>query len=293
MKKRQRKRYNPNIFDADSDPNKAISPEYQFFKKNKSQNVKNISDEIRLNKYIANSGICSRRQADKLIENGEIKVNGKVIQELGYKIKTTDKILYKGKILKREKFIYILLNKPKDFITTTDDPRNRKTVIDLVKKHIDERVYPVGRLDRNTTGLLLITNDGELSEILAHPSYNIRKVYEVHLDKPIQEKDLEFLDAEIELEDGPVKIDDFAVISPDKRMIGLEIHSGRNRIVRRIFEKLGYKVVQLDRVMYSFLTKKDLPRGKWRFLKEHEVVKLKHLGKGRNKRSGIHGKVNP
>jgi 23S rRNA pseudouridine2605 synthase len=286
MKKRYRKRSNLNIFDSDSDTIKAKSPEYQFFRKSKNQNVKNAPNEIRLNKYIANSGICSRREADKLIENGEIKVNGKVIQELGYKVKTSDKIFYKGKKLKREKFIYILLNKPKDFITTTDDPHNRKTVIDLVKKHIGERVYPVGRLDRNTTGLLLITNDGELSEILAHPSYNIRKVYEVHLDKPLREKDLESIEAGLELEDGPVKIDDFAVISPDKRIIGVEIHSGRNRIVRRIFEKLGYTVVQLDRVMYSFLTKKDLPRGKWRFLKEYEVVKLKHLGKGRTNRSG-------
>ena len=234
-----------------------------------------------LNRFIANSGICSRRDADKLIQNGDIKVNGKVIQELGFKVKPTDKVLYKGKILKREKFIYILLNKPKDFITTTEDPQDRKTVLDLIKKHVTERVYPVGRLDRNTTGLLLLTNDGELSEILAHPSYNIKKVYEVQLDKPLQDKDLLYLEKGLELEDGPVKIDDFALLSSDKKMVGLEIHSGRNRIVKRIFEKLDYKVVRLDRVMYAFLTKKDLPRGKWRFLKEHEVVRLKHLGKKR------------
>jgi len=283
MKKRYRKRSNPNVFDADSNPQKTKIPEYEFLKKGSNKNIKTPSREVRLNKYIANSGVCSRRDADKLIQNGEIKVNGKTVNELGYKIKPGDKVLYKGKVLRREKFIYILLNKPKDFITTTDDPQDRKTVIDLVKNHIAERVYPVGRLDRNTTGLLLLTNDGELSEILSHPSYNIKKVYEVLLDKPIQQKDLFKLESGLDLEDGPVRIDDFAVISPDLRMVGLEIHSGRNRIVRRIFEKLDYKVVRLDRVMYSFLTKKDLPRGKWRFLKEHEVVRLKHLGKASSK----------
>lgn len=283
MKKRYRKRSNPNVFDADSNPKKTKIPEYEFLKKGPNKNIKTTSREIRLNKFIANSGVCSRRDADKLIQNGEIKVNGKTISELGYKINPGDKVLYKGKVLKREKFIYILLNKPKDFITTTDDPQDRKTVIDLVKNHIPERVYPVGRLDRNTTGLLLLTNDGELSEILSHPSYNIKKVYEVLLDKPVQPKDLSKLESGLDLEDGPVKVDDFAVISPDHRMVGLEIHSGRNRIVRRIFEKLDYSVIRLDRVMYSFLTKKDLPRGKWRFLKEHEVVRLKHLGKVRSK----------
>lgn len=281
MKKRSRKRSNPNIFDSNSNPEKTRSPEYQFLRKPKKE--KSPISEIRLNKYIANSGICSRREADSLIQKGYIKVNGKVVLELGTKIKPADKVLYKGKVLKREKFIYILLNKPKDFITTTDDPQNRKTVIDLVKNHISERVFPVGRLDRNTTGLLVLTNDGELSEILAHPSYNIKKVYEAHLDKPVQQDDLDALERGLELDDGPVKIDTFEVISPDARAIGLEIHSGRNRIVRRIFEKLGYDVVRLDRVMYSFLTKKDLPRGKWRFLKEFEVVRLKQLGRKRKK----------
>ena len=281
MVKRSRKHSVPNIYDADSDPRRIKSPEYQFLRKSKSKNFEKSSGEIRLNRFIANSGICSRRDADKLIQNGDIKVNGKVIQELGFKVKPTDKVLYKGKILKREKFIYILLNKPKDFITTTEDPQDRKTVLDLIKKHVTERVYPVGRLDRNTTGLLLLTNDGELSEILAHPSYNIKKVYEVQLDKSLQDRDLVYLEEGLELEDGPVKIDDFSLLSSDKKMVGLEIHSGRNRIVKRIFEKLDYKVVRLDRVMYAFLTKKDLPRGKWRFLKEHEVVRLKHLGKKR------------
>jgi len=279
MKKRSRKRSKPGTFDPNSKPGKARSPEYQFLRKPKKG--ESPVSEIRLNKFIANSGICSRREADVLILNGDIMVNGKVIFELGTKIKPTDKIQYKGKVLRREKFIYILLNKPKDFITTTDDPQNRKTVIDLVKNHIPERVFPVGRLDRNTTGLLILTNDGELSEILAHPSYNIKKVYEVHLDKPVQQDDLDALDKGLVLDDGPVKIDAFEVISPDARTIGIEIHSGRNRIVRRIFENLGYKVVRLDRVMYSFLTKKDLPRGKWRFLKEFEVIRLKQLGKKR------------
>jgi 23S rRNA pseudouridine2605 synthase len=281
MKKRSRKRSSPSTFDPNSRPGKVRSPEYQFLRKPKKD--KSLVSEIRLNKFIANSGICSRREADVLILNGDIKVNGKVVFELGSKIKPTDKIQYKGKVLKREKFIYILLNKPKDFITTTDDPQNRKTVIDLVKNHIPERVFPVGRLDRNTTGLLILTNDGELSEILAHPSYNIKKVYEAHLDKPVQQDDLDALEKGIVLDDGPVKIDAFEVISPDATTLGLEIHSGRNRIVRRIFENLGYKVVRLDRVMYSFLTKKDLPRGKWRFLKEFEVVRLKQLGKKRKR----------
>jgi 23S rRNA pseudouridine2605 synthase len=279
MKKRRRKRSNPQVYDARSRPDKTKTPDYQFLKKAKDKNTKTPPPKVRLNKYIAHSGICSRREADTLIENGDIKVNGAVIKELGFKIKPEDKVQYKGKILKLEKFIYILMNKPKDFITTTDDPKNRKTVIDLVKNHINERVFPVGRLDRNTTGLLLLTNDGALSEVLSHPSYNIKKVYEVQVDKPIQENDQLSLEKGLELDDGPVKIDDFVVISPDKRVIGLEIHSGRNRIVRRIFEKLNYKVIKLDRVMYAFLTKKDLPRGKWRFLKEYEVLRLKKLGK--------------
>lgn len=276
MKKRSKRRSSTNVFDQTSPVSRTRSPEYQFLKKDKGS--KDSVTDIRLNKYIAHSGICSRREADDLIRNGDIKVNGKVVYELGIRIKPSDKVSYRGKVLKREKLIYILLNKPKDFITTTDDPQARKTVIDLVKNHIRERVFPVGRLDRNTTGLLILTNDGDLSEVLAHPSYNIRKVYEVQLDKPVQEKDVEAIKKGLELEDGPVKIDDMAVLSPDARSIGIEIHSGRNRIVRRIFEHLGYEVVKLDRVMYSFLTKKDLPRGKWRYLKEFEVVRLKKMG---------------
>ena len=283
MKKRSRKRPNPNIYDAGSNPRKITSPEYTFLRKNKNKGTDKLTTEVRLNRYIAKAGICSRRDADKLIEKGEIKVNGKIVREMGYKVKPADRVLYKGRVLKRERYIYILLNKPKDFITTTEDPQDRKTVLDLVKNHVHERVYPVGRLDRNTTGLLLLTNDGELSEVLAHPSYNIRKVYEVHLDSPLRKEDLSVLEEGLVLEDGPINIDDFEVLSADRKIVGLEIHSGRNRIVRRIFEKLDYKVERLDRVLYAFLTKKDLPRGKWRFLKEHEVIRLKHLGKGRNR----------
>jgi len=283
MKKKHNRPRRLNVYDGNSQSRKVKAPEYEFLKQRPSPE-KEVSKDIRLNKYIANSGICSRREADKLIESGDIKVNGKTIEELGYKIKPSDKVQYKGKVIKNEKFIYVLLNKPKDFITTTKDPQNRKTVIDLIKNHIDERVYPVGRLDRNTTGLLLLTNDGELSEILSHPSYNIRKVYEVLLDNPLDEEDFIRIKSGLELDDGPVRVDEIAIISPDAKLIGLEIHSGRNRIVRRIFSELGYDVNRLDRVMYSFLTKKDLPRGKWRFLKEHEVVRLKHLGKGKHKK---------
>jgi 23S rRNA pseudouridine2605 synthase len=283
MKKKHNRPRRLNVYDGNSQPRKIKTPEYKFLKQKPAQQ-KELSLDIRLNKYIANSGICSRREADKLIDSGNIKVNGKTVMELGLKIKPSDKVQYKGKVIKKEKFIYVLLNKPKDFITTTKDPQNRKTVIDLIKNHIDERIYPVGRLDRNTTGLLLLTNDGELSEILAHPSYNIKKVYEVILDNPLAEEDFIRIKSGMELEDGPVRVDDIAIISPDSKNIGLEIHSGRNRIVRRIFSELGYDVNRLDRVMYSFLTKKDLPRGTWRFLKEHEVVKLKYLGKGKHQK---------
>ncbi len=277
-KKRRRRR----VFDSESDPKKVNPPAYDFLKK-PSGSQKGKSPATRLNKYIAHAGICSRREADKLIERGEIKVNNKVITELGYQVKPQDKVYYKGRLVKKEKFIYVLLNKPKDLITTTDDPQDRSTVMDLVVKHIDERIYPVGRLDRNTTGLLLLTNDGDLAQRLSHPSYNIRKVYEVQVGKPVLEDDVIKIGKGVELEDGVVKADDIAIISPDNKTLGLEIHSGKNRVVRRIFESLGYEVTKLDRVMYAFLTKKNLPRGKWRFLLEHEVIKLKHLGRGRKK----------
>ncbi|MGI9541705.1 MAG: pseudouridine synthase [Cyclobacteriaceae bacterium] len=230
---------------------------------------------IRLNRYIANAGVCSRREADKLIEAGEIKVNSKIINSLGYKVKSTDKVTYKRKTLRREKLVYVLLNKPKDFITTTDDPENRRTVMQLVAKACDERIYPVGRLDRNTTGLLLLTNDGAMTKKLSHPSHKVKKLYQVELDKPITRNDFHDIVDGVTLEDGLVQVDDIAVVSKDAQIVGLELHIGRNRVVRRLFEKLGYEVVKLDRVMYAGLTKKDLSRGKWRHLTEKEVSRLR------------------
>lgn len=238
---------------------------------------KKPSDQIRLNRYIANSGICSRREADDLIESGQITVNGKTITEMGYQVKATDVVKYGRKILNPEKLVYVLLNKPKDFITTTEDPEGRRTVMELVAKAGPERIYPVGRLDRATTGLLLFTNDGELAEKLSHPSHEIRKIYQVELDKPLSREDFDRLIEGIELEDGFIKPDEVSVITPDQQVIGIEIHSGKNRVVRRIFEHLGYEVTQLDRTTYAGLTKKDLPRGNWRFLTEKEVIRLKYM----------------
>jgi 23S rRNA pseudouridine2605 synthase len=284
MKPRRKNKSKKGVYDADSDPRKVNPPEYHESPKNDPD--KPGKDPLtRLNKYIANAGVCSRREADHLIISGQISVNGKIINELGYKVHPNDKVKYGNVLLKKEKFIYVLLNKPKDHISTAKDPRKRSTVIDLVNKQIDERIYPVGRLDRNTTGLLLLTNDGELTKILSHPSYNIRKIYEVHLDRPLSEADFFAIRQGIMLEDGPIRVDDIAINSEDRKIVGIELHSGRNRIVRRIFESLDYKITSLDRVMYAFLTKKNLPRGKWRFLKDHEVTKLKHLGHGR-KRAG-------
>ncbi|MGG7666310.1 pseudouridine synthase [Dyadobacter sp. BHUBP1] len=239
--------------------------------------VKEETDEIRLNRYIANAGICSRREADDLISSGQISVNGKIITEMGYKVRPTDVVKYGKKALNPEKMVYILINKPKDYITTTDDPEERKTVLDLIAGACSERVYPVGRLDRNTTGLLLLTNDGELAEKLTHPSSGIKKIYQAELDKPITTEDFEQLQAGVELEDGFIRPDEVGLVTPDAQVVGLEIHSGRNRIVRRMFEHLGYEVQKLDRTVFAGLNKKDLPRGKWRFLTEKEVIKLKFL----------------
>lgn len=233
--------------------------------------------EVRLNRYIANAGICSRREADKLIEAGEIKINNKVVTELGTKVNPGDTVKYQGKVITPEKYVYVLLNKPKDFITTTNDPEDRKTVMQLVSKACEERIYPVGRLDRNTTGLLLFTNDGELAKKLSHPSGNVKKIYQVDLNKPITEEDFLKIKEGVVLEDGLAQVDDIEIISPDSSILGVEIHIGRNRIVRRIFEHLGYDVIRLDRVMFAGLTKRDLSRGKWRHLKDKEVVQLKHL----------------
>ena len=247
--------------------------------KNKKSKVKKHTDSdiLRLNRYIANAGICSRREADSLIESGQIIVNGKVITEMGYKVKRSDTVKYDKKVLNPERSVYVLINKPKDYITTTEDPEERKTVLDLVGGACEERIYPVGRLDRNTTGLLLLTNDGELAEKLTHPSSNIKKIYQAELDKPITTEDFESLQSGLKLEDGFIKPDAVSIITPDAMVVGLEIHSGRNRIVRRMFEHLGYEVKKLDRTVFAGLNKKDLPRGKWRFLSEKEVVRLKFM----------------
>jgi 23S rRNA pseudouridine2605 synthase len=231
----------------------------------------------RLNRYIANSGVCSRREADELIARGDISVNGKVVTEMGFRVKEGDTVKYGTKSLTPERFVYVLLNKPKDYITTTEDPEERKTVMELVADAGNFRMYPVGRLDRKTTGLLLITNDGELADKLTHPSNNVRKIYQVELDKPITEEHFDAIKKGIDLEDGNIKPDALSIVTPDGYVVGIEIHSGRNRIVRRIFESLGYDVTKLDRTTYAGLTKKELPRGKWRFLDPKEVVKLKYL----------------
>ncbi len=230
-----------------------------------------------LNKYVAHCGISSRREAVDLIKEGKITVNGEVMLQPGYKVEPTDKIEYGGKVISSKKnLVYILLNKPKNYITTTEDPQERKTVMELIADAGDERVYPVGRLDRNTTGLLLLTNDGELAQKLSHPKYNIKKLYQITLDKPLTKLHFEKIMEGLTLEDGEVKVDAMAYVDK-KNEIGIEIHSGRNRIVRRIFEHLGYQVDKLDRVMYAGLTKKNIPRGKWRFLNEQEVINLKYF----------------
>jgi 23S rRNA pseudouridine2605 synthase len=244
-------------------------------RREEEQDVK--GDELRLNRYIANAGVCSRREADSLIAAGEIKVNGEVVTEMGYKVQPTDTVQYGKTNLNREKLVYVLLNKPKDTITTTEDPEGRRTVMDLVKESSKERIFPVGRLDRNTTGLLLFTNDGEVAQKLSHPSHRNKKIYQAELDKPLTEEHLGMIAAGIELEDGKAEVDDVAVVAGNPHFVGIEIHIGRNRIVRRIFEHLGYDVVSLDRVQYAGLTKKDLPRGKWRFLNEKEVIRLKYF----------------
>ena len=234
---------------------------------------------IRLNKYIANAGICSRREADKLIESGAVSVNGVIITQLGTKVSLNDIIQFGGQTLKSEKFRYILLNKPKDFITTADDPEDRKTVMNLIKDACRERVYPVGRLDRNTTGLLLFTNDGELAKKLTHPRYNIKKVYHVELEQRLSKSDMNKIIEGFELDDGFIKVDQIEYVGDgeDKKIIGVEIHSGKNRIVRRIFEHLGYKVKKLDRTVFAGLTKLNLPRGRWRFLTDEEVNILRRI----------------
>ena len=232
--------------------------------------------EIRLNRFIANAGVCSRREADKYIAAGLVTVNGVVKNELGTKVKMSDDVRFDGKKLNAERKVYLLLNKPKNYVTTTDDPHAEQTVMDLLKDACPERIYPVGRLDKSTTGVLLFTNDGELSDRLTHPSHRVKKIYQVSLDKQVTKNDLLQLSEGIELEDGPIAADAISYIDPaQKSEIGLEIHSGRNRIVRRMFEHLGYKVKKLDRVYFAGLTKKNIPRGKWRFLAASEVQFLR------------------
>ncbi len=235
------------------------------------------SEPLRLNKFIAASGACSRRDADEFIQAGHVKVNGAVVRELGTKVLPSDQVTLKGKALKPEQNRYILLNKPKDFITTMEDTHDRKTVMQLVNKACKERIYPVGRLDRHTTGLLLFTNDGELAKRLTHPSHKVKKIYQVELDRPISPKDFDKILEGLTLDDGPVTVDELAIIGSGQTTLGIEIHIGRNRIVRRIFEHLGYKVKKLDRVMFGPLTKRDLARGKWRHLSPKEVNSLKSV----------------
>jgi 23S rRNA pseudouridine2605 synthase len=233
-------------------------------------------DEIRLNKYLANNGICSRREADNLITAGLVTINGEVVTQLGTKVKPGDEVKFNGDRIKHEKKVYILMNKPKDYVTTTDDPQARKTVIDLLKNSVKERVYPVGRLDRQTSGVLLLTNDGDLTTRLTHPKYNKKKIYQVTLDKNFKKQDLVEIIHGVPLEDGYIKADAIDFVDPkDKKLVGIEIHSGRNHIVRRIFEHFDYKVVKLDRVYFAGLTKKGLERGSWRHLNEQEIAMLK------------------
>ncbi|MFN4853439.1 MAG: pseudouridine synthase [Bacteroidota bacterium] len=238
--------------------------------------AKSASDEIRLNKYISNSGVCSRREADTLIISGVVTVNGTIITELGHKIKPHDIVHCGGDLITNEKKVYLLLNKPKDYITTVTDPGKRKTVMELVADACRERIYPVGRLDRNTTGLLLFTNDGDLAKKLTHPRYGIEKIYHVELSMPLAKMDLDAIRKGINLDDGPVQVDEinYVEFASSKKEVGIKLHSGKNRVVRRIFESLGYKVLKLDRVVFAGLTKKDLARGRWRFLSGAEVSKL-------------------
>ena len=237
----------------------------------KEENI-DPNEPIRLNRFLANAGVCSRREADTHISAGDVKVNGIVITELGHKVLRTDEVLFKDKPVSMEDKVYILMNKPKGYVTTADDPEGRKIVMDLVKNACPERIYPVGRLDRNTTGVLLLTNDGEMAAKMMHPQYMKKKIYHVFCDKPVSFADMQKILEGITLEDGEIKADRVEYASEnDRKQIGIEIHSGKNRIVRRIFENLGYKVVKLDRVYFAGLTKKNLRRGQWRFLEENEV----------------------
>ena len=263
----------PRQHSADYDPN----AKYSMKKRIEYKEINYDPNEpLRLNKFLANAGICSRREADEFIQAGVVTVNGEVVTELGTKILRTDVVKFHDQPVSIEKKVYVLLNKPKDYVTTSDDPQQRKTVMDLVKNACTERIYPVGRLDRNTTGVLLLTNDGDLASKLTHPKYLKKKIYHVYLDKNVTAHDLAQIAEGIQLEDGEIKADDVQYAHPtDKKQVGIEIHSGKNRIVRRIFESLGYRVQKLDRVQFAGLTKKNLKRGDWRYLTEEEVDRLR------------------
>lgn len=254
-------------------------PDSRYSNKKQQEFIKDNVDPskpMRLNRFLANAGICSRREADTYIQAGVVSINGNVVTELGTKvIPATDKVLFHDQLVRSEKKVYVLLNKPKDCVTTMDDPEARQTVMDLVKNACSERIYPVGRLDRNTTGLLLLTNDGDLSAKLMHPKYNNKKIYQVTLEHALSEADMQTIADGFELSDGPINADEICFPDPeDKKIVGIEIHSGRNRIVRRMFEHFGYKVMKLDRVLFAGLTKKNLPRGDWRYLTAKEVAQL-------------------
>lgn len=252
-------------------------PSYR--KPNKAKQTPSDPDSIRLNKYLAHSGICSRREADTYIEAGLVEVNGKVVTELGTKVKLSDHVKYGGHSVRPEKPVYLLLNKPKDYITTLNDPQGRKTVSLLIAGACKERVFPVGRLDRNTTGLLLLTNDGALAKKLTHPKHGVRKIYMVTLDKNVAAADLKKLEKGVQLEDGYVNVDVASYVGDgaDKKIVGVELHSGKNRVIRRLFEALGYTVTKLDRTVFAGLTKKNVQRGKYRFLTGKEISQLKML----------------
>ncbi|MBL0912528.1 MAG: pseudouridine synthase [Bacteroidia bacterium] len=268
-------------FKREYKPRREETPKEPAKKSTGKKNSALAESGIRLNKFISNSGICSRREADMFIEQGVVKVNGKIVTELGYRVQPADDVQFDGKHIRPEKPVYLLLNKPKDYLTSMDDDRGRRTVMNLIKDACKERVYPVGRLDRNTTGLLLFTNDGEMADKLMHPRKSVKKIYMVELTKNLKEEHIDALRNGVVLEDGFFKPDVIEYVHEkgkiEKAKIGVEIHSGRNRIVRRLFEHFGYTVVKLDRVTYAGLTKKNLPRGKWRFLDEKEINLLKML----------------
>src|ERR1051326_4301730 len=277
QEKRQWKKEREEFFEKKKQL-KAQGGENKEQQKSNGRNPKSEIETMPLNKFIAHSNVTARRDAAELVKQGQVKVNGQLVTEPGHKVSAKDEIIVNGKrITLAKNLVYVLLNKPKDFLTTTDDPQKRKTVLDLVR--IKERIYPVGRLDRNTSGVLLLTNDGDLSQRLTHPSHAVKKVYHVSLDRPLDKKDFEKILKGVSLEDGPATVDVLAYAdSRDHKQLGVEIHSGRNRIVRRIFEHLGYQVKSLDRVIFAGLTKKNVERGKWRFLSEKEVRDLKYFG---------------